>query len=66
MASGVVLMHREDLQQVAPLWLHYSEARAGQAGGEAWLCVSRAIVKGRLQAGVRDWRALAWPHQPPP
>lgn len=29
MASGVVLMHRDDLKRVAPLWLHYSEARAG-------------------------------------
>ncbi|PSC76158.1 peptidyl serine alpha-galactosyltransferase [Micractinium conductrix] len=25
MASGVVLMHRDDLKRVAPLWMHYSE-----------------------------------------
>lgn len=32
MASGVVLMHRDDLQRVAPLWLHYSEVCVSCAG----------------------------------
>jgi len=32
MASGVVLMHRDDLKRVAPLWLHYSEVSESEGG----------------------------------
>ncbi|KAL4421895.1 hypothetical protein ABPG77_003697 [Micractinium sp. CCAP 211/92] len=66
MASGVVLMHREDLKHVAPLWLHYSEAvrddplgyketgdeYAKHPGQKPWISEMYGYSFGAAKAGV--------------
>lgn len=66
MASGVVLMHRDDLKRVAPLWLHYSETvrddplgyketgdeYARRPGQKPWISEMYGYSFGAAKAGV--------------